>query len=181
MFQVPALCRGLRNRRLTLVLSPLKALMRDQVERLCEQGFAESVDFLSGDRPDFEIAEVLQGVLDHRIVLDVAPERLRSASFLDVLRRRIELDEGLEYVVFDETYCVNQWGYEFRPDDLYAFRSLLQRLRSGVQSDVTPFLLLSATITASDRRNLQETLARGSIAPAKLPFFPETQRYSNPL
>ena len=49
LFQVPALCRGLRTRRLTLVLSPLKALMRDQVERLRAQGFSESADYLSSD------------------------------------------------------------------------------------------------------------------------------------
>ena len=86
LFQVPALCRGLRTRRLTLVISPLKALMRDQVEGLRQQGFAESADYLSSDRPAFEIAEVTQGVLDHRIVLlYVAPERFRSDRFVDML------------------------------------------------------------------------------------------------
>lgn len=184
LFQVPALCRGLRNRRLTLVLSPLKALMRDQVARLHEQGFAESADYLTSDRPSFENAEVLQGVLDHRIVLlYVAPERLRNATFIDVLDRRMQSDGGLEYVVFDETHCVNQWGYEFRPDYFYAFNFLLQRLRAGSQPDVTPFLLLSATITASDRRSLKEILDRGSKSGAVLPLkiCPDPETFSNPL
>nr|WP_264185637.1 UvrD-helicase domain-containing protein [Roseicella aerolata] len=186
LFQVPALCRGLRNRRLTLVLSPLKALMRDQVARLHEQGFAESVDYLTSDRSSFENAEVLQGVLDHRIVLlYVAPERLRNATFVDVLDRRMQSDGGLEYVVFDETHCVNQWGYEFRPDYFYAFHCLLQRLR-GIgrgQGDVTPFLLLSATITASDRRNLREILDVGSSGGAVLPLkiCPDPETFPNPL
>ncbi len=184
LFQVPALCRGLRNRRLTLVVSPLKALMRDQVARLHEQGFAESVDYLSSDRPTFELAEVLQGVLDHRIVLlYVAPERLRNATFVDVLKRRMESDGGLEYVVFDETHCVNQWGYEFRPDYFHAFTFLLQRLRSGGQSDAPPFLLLSATITASDRQTLREILDRGSKNGAALPLkiCPDPENFSSPL
>ena len=184
LFQVPAMCRGLRNRRLTLVLSPLKALMRDQVARLCEQGFAESVDYLSSDRPTFELSEVLQGVLDHRIVLlYVAPERLRNATFVNVLEQRMASDGGLEYVVFDETHCVNQWGYEFRPDYFYVFKFLLQRLRAGGLPDATPFLLLSATITASDRQNLKRMLDRGSERSAKLPMVicPDPETFSNPL
>ncbi|MCB1567434.1 MAG: DEAD/DEAH box helicase, partial [Xanthomonadales bacterium] len=112
LFQVPALCRGLRNRRLTLVISPLKALMRDQVERLRDQGFAESADYLSGDRPWHETMEVIQGVLDHRIVLlYVAPERLRSEAVVQVLAKRMLSDGGLEHVVVDEAHCVNQWGF----------------------------------------------------------------------
>lgn len=159
LFQVPALCRGLRTRRLTLVLSPLKALMRDQVEGLRGLGFAESVDYLSSDRPAHEISEVLQGVLDHRIVLlYVAPERLRSGLFVDVLRQRVESDGVLEYAVVDETHCVNQWGHEFRPDYFYALDLLLREFRCGGEGEHTPFLLLSATVTASDRLRLQGIL-----------------------
>lgn len=171
LFQVPALCRGLRNRRLTLVLSPLKALMRDQVARLHEQGFADSVDYLSSDRASFELADVLQGVLDNRIVLlYVAPERLRNAAFIDVLRRRIGADGGLEYVVFDEAHCINQWGYEFRPDYFYSFSYLMSSLRGGGLQDVTPFLLLSATLTASDKNNIGDLLANLSHGNAGLPL-----------
>ncbi len=184
LFQVPVLCRGLRNRRLTLVLSPLKALMQDQVARLHEQGFAESVDYLNSDRPRFELAEVLQGVLDHRIVmLYVAPERLRNATFLDVLRRRMEADEGLEYVVFDEAHCVNQWGYEFRPDYFHAFTLLMRSLRGTDCNEVTPFLLLSATLTASDRRSIRNLLAGGAPEHLRLPLAicPDAVASSSPL
>jgi superfamily II DNA helicase RecQ/superfamily I DNA/RNA helicase/cold shock CspA family protein len=184
LFQVPGLCRGLRNRRLTLVISPLKALMRDQVVRLHEQGFVESVDYISSDRPRFELAEVLQGVLDHRIVmLYVAPERLRNAVFLDVLRRRMDADGGLEYVVFDEAHCVNQWGYEFRPDYFHSFNYLLHSLRDGNRPDATPFLLLSATLTASDRRGIRDLLERGVQDRARLPLSicPDPSASTNPL
>lgn len=179
LFQVPALARGLRNRRLTLVISPLRALMRDQVNRLHEQGFEESVDFISGDLSREEQNEVLQGILDQRIVmLYVAPERLRVSRFIDVLMRRISEDGGLEYVVFDEAHCINQWGYEFRPDYFYAFSFLMSQLRTG-NLEATPFLLLSATLTASDRRRLKGLLERLSEDPATLSLAicpnPETQ------
>ncbi len=180
LFQVPALCRGLRNRRLTLVISPLKALMRDQVERLREQGFSESVDYLSGDRPPGEIAEVIQGLLDHRIVLlYVAPERTRSGVFLDVLHKRMQADKGLEHVVVDETHCVNQWGYEFRPDYFHALNLLLRMCRAMDLGEPTPFLLLSATITASDRARLQAITSGDAGSP--LPLLARPDSFSNPL
>ncbi|PHP28697.1 UvrD-helicase domain-containing protein [Limimaricola cinnabarinus] len=184
LFQIPALCRGLRNRRLTLVISPLKALMRDQVTRLHEQGFAESVDYISSDRPRFEQEDVLQGLLENRIVLlYVAPERLRNARFVDVLRRRIQADGGLEYVVFDEAHCINQWGYEFRPDYFFAFSFLMISLRDGTLQEPTPFLLLSATLTASDRRRIKGILERTARGDAILPLAvcPDPAAQGSPL
>jgi RecQ family ATP-dependent DNA helicase len=181
LFQVPALCRGLRNRRLTLVISPLKALMRDQVEGLRDLGFAESADFLSGDRPKHEIEEVLQGILDHRLVLlYVAPERLRSAVFLDVLDKRMRSDGGLDHVVIDEAHCVNQWGFEFRPDYFYATDLLLQKCREMVGAEPTPFLLLSATITASDKQRL-EAIVSGMEDDHHLPMLARPETFAHPI
>lgn len=183
LFQVPALCRGLRNRRLTLVLSPLKALMRDQVERLREQGFSESVDYLSGDLTEYERAEVIQGILDHRIVLlYVAPERMRSEVFLDVLHKRMRADGGLEHVVVDEAHCVNQWGYEFRPDYFNALELLLRMCRGTDAAEPTPFLLLSATVTASDKARLAAIMSGASGAVrSPLPLLTRPDTFTNPL
>lgn len=181
LFQVPALSRGLRNRRLTLVISPLKALMRDQVEGLRDLGFAESADFLSGDRPKHEIEEVLQGVLDHRLVLlYVAPERLRSAVFLDVLDKRMRSDGGLDHVVIDEAHCVNQWGFEFRPDYFFATDLLLRKCREIPGAEPTPFLLLSATITASDKERL-EAIVSGMDDDHRLPMLVRPETFAHPI
>jgi len=185
LFQVPALCRGLRTRRLTLVLSPLKALMHDQVARLREQHFGESADYLSSDRPTHEINDVLQGVLDHRIVLlYVAPERLRSQVFVTVLRQRVESDGVLEYAVVDETHCVNQWGHQFRPDYFHALDLLLQEFRNDRSggAEIAPMLLLSATVTASDRKQLQ-SLVQSVAMPdhPTLPFVNNPAEFVQPL
>lgn len=183
LFQVPALCRGLRNRRLTLVVSPLKALMQDQVKRLWDQGFDESADYLSGDRSLAEIQEVLQGVLDHRIVLlYVAPERLRSPMFLDVLEKRMHADDGLEHVAVDEAHCVNQWGYEFRPDYFNALQLLLAKCKAHDSSQPTQFLLLSATLTSSDREQLGQILSGTDKHPGSpMPLVAAPDGFFNPL
>lgn len=203
LFQVPALCRGLRDRRLTLVLSPLRALMRDQVERLRVQGFEPSVDYLNADRPAHEKTEILEGLLDHRLVLlYVAPERLRDPIFRDVLRRRMEADEGLERLVLDEAHCLNQWGFEFRPDYFFAMREVLgwaERIANpndlisqisrifspdATQSKVAaPVLMLSATHTAADRDALGTILkaARGLGPDVPLLPMPEPDKQPHPL
>lgn len=181
LFQVPALLRGLNNRRLTLVISPLKALMRDQVEGLRDLGFSESVDFLSGDLSRSEIEEVLQGVLDHRIVLlYVAPERLRGAEFRDVLERRMGMDGGLEHVVFDEAHCVNQWGFEFRPDYFFAMYQLLEWCHDLDQDARSPFLLLSATLTRMDRTALEHMVC-SKEGKQGLPMAVRPEVYANPI
>ncbi|NJC05774.1 superfamily I DNA/RNA helicase/superfamily II DNA/RNA helicase [Sphingomonas kaistensis] len=183
LFQVPALCRGLRNRRLTLVISPLKALMRDQLEGLRQRGFGVSADYISGDLTPHEAAEVMQGVLDHRIVLlYVSPERLRSPIFLAVLEKRMEADAGLEYVVIDEAHCVNQWGYEFRPDYFHATQLLLRKCREWPGASPTPFLLMSATITAADKERLSaflESNAESGHPTLKLLARPDS--FANPI
>ena len=185
LFQVPALCKGLRTRRLSLVISPLRALMRDQVERLWSQGFHQSVDYITADRPIHEIEDVFQRILDHQIVLlYVAPERFRSRRFIDLLNRRFQSDGSFEYLVVDETHCVSQWGYEFRPDYFYALDTICFNYRQAENLDKTPFLLLSATVTASSRDHLS-SLIKGATNQDPdnryLPFVSTPGEYFHPI
>jgi RecQ family ATP-dependent DNA helicase len=182
LFQVPGLCRGLRNRKLTLVISPLRALMKDQVEDLWSRGFEESADYMSGDRTPGENQEVLQGILEGRIVLlYVAPERLRSKSFFDVLERRMASDGGLEYVVVDEAHCLNQWGLEFRPDYFFATETLMEACRGVNSQERCPFIFLSATITLSDRKQIMNMLPSLGSEKERLPFVMRPEGFSQPV
>ena len=184
LFQVPALCRGLRTRRLSIVISPLRALMSDQVRRLWKIGFHQSVDYLTADRPIHEIDDVYQGVLDHRIVLlYVSPERFRSRRFIDVVNRRFKSDGAFEYVIVDEAHCVSQWGYEFRPDYFFALNSICLNYRLADSAERTPILLLSATVTAANREHLSD-LIRGKSNSSDgryLEFKARPDQYFHPI
>jgi superfamily II DNA helicase RecQ/superfamily I DNA/RNA helicase len=169
VFQVPALYRGLISRKLTIVISPLRQLMRDQVANLWEKKFGESVEYITAERPWHELEEVYQGILDRRVTLIyVAPERFRNRKFISAITRRSNRDEGFEFIVIDEAHCVDQWGFDFRPDYIFAVELIAKIFRNDSALNPPPFLMLSATVTAPTKHNL-ETITEG-YPPNKRPF-----------
>ncbi|TQS71529.1 DNA helicase RecQ [Rhodobacteraceae bacterium] len=107
-FQIPALCRA----GLTVVISPLIALMRDQVRALREAG-VEAGALTSGNTED-ETQEVFEAIEAGRLkLLYMAPERLASGGAVHLLRRA-----NVSLIAVDEAHCVSQWGHDFRPDYL---------------------------------------------------------------
>ncbi len=145
LFQAPALFKSSFTNRLSIVVTPLKALMEDQVDKLWKNGFYGSVEYLNSDRStDTQI--IYRAMAGGEIaLLFVTPERFRSRSFLNALEVRMQSDGGLEYIIFDEAHCVSQWGHEFRPD-YFNCAKVIQRMKITAQEDI-PLLLFSATVS----------------------------------
>ncbi len=107
-FQLPALCRD----GVTVVISPLIALMRDQVRALKAAGVEAGA--LTSGNTDAETEEVFEALDQGRLkLLYMAPERLAAAGTVPMLRRI-----NCTLIAVDEAHCVSQWGHDFRPDYL---------------------------------------------------------------
>jgi ATP-dependent DNA helicase RecQ len=140
-YWVPAVVDG----GLTMVVSPLIALMKDQVDRLTEHGVAATFINSSVDR-DEQVARLRQAIAGEYRLLFLAPERLARPGFMD---RLAEL--RVSRVVVDEAHCISTWGHDFRPD----YRLLSAAIAAGGQPPVAGF---TATATPKVRADIAASL-----------------------
>jgi len=135
----------------TVIVSPLLALMRNQVEAADRAGIhARTINSANTDEWDQINGEIANGWVD---VLLVSPERLNNPGFRDQVLPKLTEAAGL--VVIDEAHCISDWGHDFRPD-YRRIRTLLQTLPGNV-----PVLATTATANARVTRDVAEQLGAG--------------------
>src|SRR5512146_217924 len=145
-YQIPALLRD----GVGIVVSPLIALMQDQVDALKQLGVPAA--FLNSSLDADAAREVSRLLLRGELkLLYVAPERLVTEGFLSLLER-LQQENGIALFAIDEAHCVSQWGHDFRPE--YRALTVLHERFPDV-----PRIALTATADAPTRREIVERLA----------------------
>ncbi|MFI1103523.1 RecQ family ATP-dependent DNA helicase [Streptomyces melanogenes] len=136
----------------TVIVSPLLALMRNQVEAAARAGIrARTINSSNTEEWDTVQAEVAAGEVD---VLLVSPERLNNPDFRDEVLPKLSAATGL--LVVDEAHCISDWGHDFRPD-YRRLRTMLAELPPGV-----PVLATTATANARVTADVAEQLGTGA-------------------
>ncbi|WP_020677321.1 RecQ family ATP-dependent DNA helicase [Geopsychrobacter electrodiphilus] len=148
-FQIPALVRNFRRGTLTIVVSPLQALMKDQVDNLVANTGTPFAAALYGMLTPPERGQVLESVrMGDIAILYVSPEQLRNRSFREVISQR-----EIGCWVFDEAHCLSKWGHDFRTDYLYAARFI----REFSQEQKVPIPAI-ACFTATAKKDVSEEI-----------------------
>lgn len=143
-FQVPALMlKGI-----CLVISPLIALMKDQVFQLRKRGISAAAIYSGMDTP--AVTDILNEAIDGRLrFLYVSPERLKTTAFRNALNY---LKIGL--LAIDEAHCISKWGHDFRPAYLE-----ISEIKSFTAPQKYPVIALTATATKEVRKDITERLS----------------------
>lgn len=139
-FQVPAIISG----GITIVVTPLIALMKDQVQNLLDRGVRALAVYAGMSSREVELALNNAVYGDFRF-LYLSPERLKTPLF-----RRYAPAMDVSYIVVDEAHCISQWGYDFRPDYLE-----ISELRKIVDA---PVIALTATATPEVAEDIMQKL-----------------------
>ena len=143
-FQLPALMAGRNTHGLTVVISPLQSLMKDQVDNLAARGISEAVT-INGLLDPIERATAIGQVADGTAnLLYIAPEMLRSKTI-----ERLLLGRDVVRFVIDEAHCFSAWGHDFRVDYLY-IGDFIRELQNKKQQE-HPIAVSCFTATAKQK------------------------------
>ena len=167
-YQVPALILD----GLTIVISPLISLMKDQVDNIKNMGIKSA--YINSTLSENEIKSILNDVIKNEVkILYVAPERLESTEFLNLITR-----VKISQIAVDEAHCISQWGHDFRSSyrriskfiDLLVYRPIITAFTATatdeVRRDIINLLSLNEPkifITGFDRKNLKITIEKAVV------------------
>ena len=150
-FQLPAIMAGRNEHGLTVVISPLQSLMKDQVDNLAEKGITEAVT-INGLLDPISRTNAFERVADgNASILYIAPEMLRSKTI-----ERLLLCRNVVRFVIDEAHCFSAWGHDFRVDYLYIgdfIRKLQEKKNNHVTIPVSCFTATAKQKVISDIRD----------------------------
>ena len=139
-FQLPALMEGRAVHGLTVVISPLQSLMKDQVDNLAERGITDAVT-INGLLDPISRSLAIQRVMDgNASLLYIAPEMLRSKTI-----ERILLARNVVRFVVDEAHCFSSWGQDFRVDYLYIGKFISEYQKKKGCKSAIPVSCFTAT------------------------------------
>lgn len=139
-FQLPALMKGALSRQLTIIISPLVSLMKDQVENLEKRFDITKATAINGLLSPLERQEAIERVENGDIqLLYLSPESLRSPTILRILKQR-----SIARFVIDEAHCFSSWGQDFRVDYLY-IPEFIKSIESEMMGRKIPVSCFTAT------------------------------------
>ena len=167
-YQIPAMIfKGI-----TIVISPLISLMKDQVDNIKNMGIKSA--YINSTLSENEIKSILNDVIKNEVkILYVAPERLESTEFLNLITR-----VKISQIAVDEAHCISQWGHDFRSSyrriskfiDLLVYRPIITAFTATateeVRRDIINLLRLNEPkifITGFDRKNLKITIEKAVV------------------
>jgi len=140
-FQLPALMKAVANRGLTVIISPLQALMKDQVDVLRNRFDITNAVAINGLLSPLERADAINTVQEGGVnLLYISPESLRSNTIYSLLKARY-----IERFVIDEAHCFSSWGQDFRVDYLYIGRFLKELASAKKLTSPIPVSCFTAT------------------------------------
>lgn len=183
-FQFPALLYSKYQRGLSVIISPLQALMIDQVQNLQEQlkerhpNYVDRVALLSGTQSLSEQKEVIDNLWQGKVdILYLSPERLRQPTIQRLLKHRLPV-----LWVLDEAHTLSQWGHDFRPD----FMRIAGIIKQIYQNKIHDCRWGFVTATATDKviQDLKEKVEKinsdqrsGKLFTGKLEIIPRNKEY----
>lgn len=176
IFQLPALILSKYYRGLSIIVSPLQALMADQVQNLKDKlekqnlfEYAQRVELLTGTQSLEEQRRVIEAVWNGQVdILYLSPERLRQPTIQRILKHRLP-----HLWVLDEAHTLSQWGYDFRPDFLRIAQNLQKFYKKRQQNNSIRWGFVTATATLKVIEDLENAVKQlGGLCDCSLKRLP---------